>query len=119
MGGGGKIKGCVRVSKPRKKKNYYSQYRSSIVSLLKLFTELPLKEKHIKALERTLFCYLFQGLIYNKMESIAFKKRDDDVVRIIQSFDSKLKLFKLGNKPVMLRESDITLILGFYQGRKH
>lgn len=73
---------------------------------------------HIVAFKKMPFWLLFKSFQKKPVEVRKFRKVDDDVVKVIKSYWSDLKGFKLDPKVVDIPDSDVSLIFGIQPGKK-
>ncbi|GMP98232.1 hypothetical protein CsSME_00046200 [Camellia sinensis var. sinensis] len=87
-------------------------YRSNIAGVIKTVLEVNLDERHIRQLKRTPFWLMIESIRTHNLQANTFKKCDETVCRIIQTYNPRDEKFYVGGHGLALRNSDIRLIFG-------
>ncbi|KAI8018535.1 hypothetical protein LOK49_LG04G00715 [Camellia lanceoleosa] len=91
-------------------------YRSNINGVIKTVQELKLTTAHERHLRRTPFWAMIHSIRKHNLAPNAYKKCDETVFRILETYNPEDEKFYIGGKGVPLRRSDIRLIFGIQCG---
>ena len=87
-------------------------YRSNIVGIVKIVSTSGLPEVHRVLLQRTPFWLMFEAILENDLKPHDFRKCDELVFKLLQTYVPDNGCFHVGNGKLTLRDSDIRLIFG-------
>ncbi|KAI8021136.1 Protein MAINTENANCE OF MERISTEMS [Camellia lanceoleosa] len=91
-------------------------YRPNIAGIVKIVSTSELTEAHCVHLRRTPFWFMFEAILENDLKSHDFRKCDELVFKLIQTYMPDTGCFHIGNGKLTLRDSDIRLIFGLQCG---
>ncbi|KAI8009695.1 hypothetical protein LOK49_LG06G02637 [Camellia lanceoleosa] len=91
-------------------------YRSNIAKIVKIVSTSRLTEAHRVHLQRTPFWLMFEAILENDLKTHEFRKCDELVFKLIQTYVSDTGCFHIGNGKLTLRDNDIRLIFGLQCG---
>lgn len=91
-------------------------YRSNINGVIKTVQEINLTTAHERQLRRTPFWAMINSIRKHNLSPNAYKKCDETVFRILQTYNVADEKFYIGGEGVPLRRSDIQLVFGIQCG---
>ncbi|KAL7174730.1 hypothetical protein ACSBR2_033882 [Camellia fascicularis] len=92
-------------------------YHSNITGVIKTILEVNLDERHIRQLKKTPFWLMIESIWTHNLKANTFKKCDETVCRIIKTYNSRDEKFYVRGHGLVLRNSNIQLILGIQCGK--
>ncbi|KAG5530396.1 hypothetical protein RHGRI_025369 [Rhododendron griersonianum] len=88
--------------------------RCNMQAMIRLMKGFPVTPALKDSLKKTPFWHLINAFIVEKVKSDHCRKFDEVVVKIVESYDSNTRTFRLGNKHVKLEREDVKLIFGLH-----
>ncbi|KAG5537073.1 hypothetical protein RHGRI_024499 [Rhododendron griersonianum] len=92
------------------------QYRSSMVSFVKLLKNIKFTEIQKKEIKKSPFSSLILAIADAQWDDAYFKKSDHDALKLVEQYEGQRGRFKLGAKLVKITAREFGLIFGIKSG---
>ena len=104
----------------KKKAATHYQFRSNLVSTVKLFDSIKqlITDMHKAELRKTPFWYLKDCMLEGTITEKMCRKYDKDIILILDTYSSQRSQFRIGKSYVLFTANDISLIFGIPNGTK-
>ncbi|GMP74099.1 hypothetical protein CsSME_00031623 [Camellia sinensis var. sinensis] len=99
---------CVVVGTKRLKQRL--NFLSNIADLIKIVYEVNLTDQHLVHLRKTPFWLRFKAVLISDLDHTEFRKCNEMVVKIIQTYSVQKGKFVIGGRPVEFTDEDVRLL---------